>query len=111
MKSKRNSEWRAPHKCGECSEFDAGQRLMASGIEPAGWCAQCHGPVRPESPACPVFAERCDVCAEWRAASNACGRHGVPCELAPIPCEEWRARTVSPSDYVSARDLFEWRGK
>lgn len=58
MKSKKNSEWRAPHKCGECSEFDAGQRLTVSGIEPAGWCAQCHGPVRPEAPACVLFEGR-----------------------------------------------------
>lgn len=58
--AEKREKWRAPHTCGEYSEFDAGKRPTASGIEPAGWCAQCHGPVRPEAPACVLFEGRGD---------------------------------------------------
>lgn len=50
--------WRKPRRCAECAEFHAGRGTMHSGLPRPGWCDQCQGPVRPEAPACPVFAER-----------------------------------------------------
>ena len=50
--------WRDPARCGDCEEFHPGEGTMLSGLPRPGWCGQCRGPVRPEAPACPVFAER-----------------------------------------------------
>lgn len=55
------SRWRAPKRCGECGEFHASRRALLAGVEAPGWCAQCSGPVRPESPACALFEEGHDA--------------------------------------------------